>query len=92
MNASRSWHKLHDYQEALQYGAKYLKFLGSLRDYGNDYTLWLSDYNRGLSSYQTSTDYGKRIDTYRTKIQEALQGMKLDVIEELIRELDLERS
>jgi hypothetical protein len=75
--------KLDDPQKALQYGAKYLKFLGNFRNYENNYALWLSDYNRGLSDYQTSTEYGRRINVYRTKIREALYGvMKLDYVEE----------
>lgn len=75
--------KLDDPQKVLQYGAKYLKFLGNFRNDENNYALWLSDYNRGLSDYQTSTEYGRRINVYRTKIREALYGvMKLDYVEE----------
>ncbi|GAK52395.1 hypothetical protein U14_03646 [Candidatus Moduliflexus flocculans] len=55
-------------EKALQYTAKYLQFLGTHRYYGTDYALWLSDYNRGLSTYQTTNEYGRRIKR-RSSIQ-----------------------
>jgi hypothetical protein len=45
----------------LDYAARYLEFLGDARDYESP-ELWLSDYNRGLSNYETSLSYGDRFD------------------------------
>jgi len=57
---------------SLEYAAKYLNFLAGYRDYGDDYALWLSDYNRGLSNWDTTTEYGRRIDVYRKNIEYVL--------------------
>jgi hypothetical protein len=59
-------------QMSLEYSAKFLSFLGEYRNYGDDYALWLSDYNRGLSSWDTTTEYGRRIDLYRKNIEHVL--------------------
>ena len=77
---------VNDPQKALQYTAKYLQFLGMHRHYGTDYALWLSDYNRGLSNYQTTNEYGRRINVYRAKIQAALH---FGENEQLFRDPDL---
>jgi RHS repeat-associated protein len=63
---------LSDPRMSLEYSAKYLGFLGEYRNYGDDYALWLSDYNRGLSSWDTTTEYGRRIDLYRKNIEHVL--------------------
>jgi hypothetical protein len=69
---------LTDPKTALEYAAKYLVFLGSYRDYGDNYALWLSDYNRGLSSWDTTTEYGQRIDAYGESINYALHWQEPD--------------
>jgi hypothetical protein len=53
--------KLQDPLTNLDYAARYLEFLGKARDYKTP-ELWLSDYNRGLSTYTTSLPYGDRYD------------------------------
>ena len=63
---------LSDPTTSLEYTAKYLAFLASYRDYGDNYALWLSDYNRGLSDWDTTTEYGQRIDVYRENIEHVL--------------------
>jgi len=63
---------LSDPKISLEYAAKYLQFLARYRDYGENYALWLSDYNRGLSDWDTSTEYGQRIDIYRKNIEYVL--------------------
>jgi hypothetical protein len=64
--------RLSDPQMALEYSAKYLSFLASYRDYGDNYALWLSDYNRGLSRWNTVTEYGRRIEVFGKDIAQAL--------------------
>lgn len=64
--------RLKDPVLSLGYAAKYLKFLSQHRDYGDDFALWLSDYNRGLSDWETTSEYGRRIDLYRTNIEHVL--------------------
>lgn len=59
-------------KKSLEYSAQYLAFLGSYRDYGDDYALWLTDYNRGLSDYPTTLPYGRNFDTYRQNIEYVL--------------------
>jgi hypothetical protein len=69
---------LSDPQIALDYAAKYLTFLGSYRDYGDNYALWLSDYNRGLSSWDTTSEYGRRIEVYEENIKHVLYWQEPD--------------
>ncbi|MBX3000485.1 MAG: hypothetical protein KF893_18340 [Caldilineaceae bacterium] len=57
---------------SLQYSAKYLKFLQSYRDYGDNYALWLTEYNRGLSEWDTVLPYGRRFEKYRNNIEHSL--------------------
>jgi hypothetical protein len=64
--------RLSNPRTSLEYAAKYLVFLASYRDYGDNYALWLSDYNRGLSEWDTPTEYGGRFDVYRENIEHAL--------------------
>ena len=63
---------LADPQTSLEYAAKFLRFLSEYRDYGDNFALWLSDYNRGLTSEGDPNDYGKRFNTYRKNIQYVL--------------------
>ena len=63
---------LADPQTSLEYAAKFLRFLSEYRDYGDNFALWLSDYNRGLTSEEDPNDYGKRFNTYRKNIQYVL--------------------
>lgn len=47
----------------LEYAARYLRFLYEVRSYSEagpygSYALWLSDYNRGSSTFETPTPYG----------------------------------
>ena len=68
----RILNSLADPRTSLEYTAKHLNFLAEQRDYGENYALWLSDYNRGLSGWNTTTEYGRRIDVYRVNIEHAL--------------------
>lgn len=63
---------LSDPKVSIEYSAKYLRFLGQHRDYGGNLALWLSDYNRGLSDWDTTSPYGRRIDVYRANLLHAL--------------------
>jgi len=63
---------LGDAKKSLEYSAKYLNFLAEYRDYGDNYALWLSDYNRGLSEWDTTSEYGRRIEVYRENIEHVL--------------------
>ena len=63
---------LSDPDVSLTYTATYLAFLQSYRDYGDNYELWLSDYNRGLSDWDTATPYGQRYTNYSTNIAHSL--------------------
>ena len=70
----RILHDLADPETSLEYTAKYLSFLNEYRDYGENYALWMSDYNRGLSNWDTTTEYGRRIDVYRQNIEHVLNS------------------
>ena len=58
--------------------AQYLSFLTEYRDYGDNYALWLSDYNRGLSAWDSTTEYGRRIEIYEANIAHVLYWQDQD--------------
>jgi len=64
--------RLEDPKLSLEYAAKYLSLLAKYRDYGDNYALWLSDYNRGLSDWDSTSEYGRRIDVYLENIEHVL--------------------
>jgi hypothetical protein len=68
----RILNRLSDPLLAMAYTSKYLAFLGGYRNYGENYALWLSDYNRGLSDWETTSEYGRRVDVYRSNIERVL--------------------
>jgi hypothetical protein len=82
--------KLSDPKVSLEYSAKYLSFLSSYRDYSNNYALWLSEYNRGLSNWDTTTEYGRRVDIYRKNIEYVLNWQVPQSCEDYGCDVDLD--